>query len=361
MRTACSKAAWVGGVALALTLITYGALELSPWPAVLVYRFVMNRGGEVLNAALEKHVPPGVQAVLDEPYAPGVALDVFYRGGNKAPTILWIHGGGFLAGDKKHVRNYLRILAANGFTTVALGYSTGPTAHYPTPLRQANLALAYLVRSSERLHVDPSRIYLAGDSAGAHVAAQLANAISVPAYAETVGIAPAIQRAQLRGVILHCGIYDFSLARTDGLYGHFMRTAMWAYSGIRNPVPLPELSVTRYVTAEFPPAFISAGNDDPLLPHSRALAAALTKAGARVDTLFFPDDRKPEVPHEYQFNLDSDAGRLALERTLRFLGADARVVGERRRGLVDEEAARVAGRGPARRRQPEQHGGSGQS
>lgn len=308
----------IGAIAALVAILGFVAMQVSPWPAALVYRFVMNRGGEGLNAALERHVPPGVLAVLDEPYEAGVALDVFFPGAGTFPTIVWIHGGGFLAGDKSHVRNYLRILAANGYTTVALGYSIGPAAHYPTPLRQANAALAHLVRNSERLHVDPARIYLAGDSAGAHLAAQLANAISVPAYAKTVGIAPSIERSQLRGVILHCGIYDFALPSPGGLYDHFMRTVMWSYSGKRNPQPLPELSVARQVTAAFPPAFISAGNGDALLPHSHALADALARAGVKVDTLFFPG-HEPELPHEYQFNLDSAAGRLALERTLRFL------------------------------------------
>lgn len=352
---------WTGAIAVLLAILGFVATQASPWPAALVYRFVMNRGGEGLNAALEKHVPPGVQAVLDEPYEPGVALDVFFPGPGRFPAIVWIHGGGFLAGDKTHVRNYLRILAANGYTTVALGYSIGPAAHYPTPLRQANAALAHLVRNSERLHVDPSRIYLAGDSAGAHLAAQLANAISVPAYAKTVGIAPSIERAQLRGAILHCGIYDFTLAKPGGLYGHFMATVMWSYSGRRNPVPLPELSVARQVTGNFPPAFISAGNGDALLPHSHALADALTKVGVKVDSLFFPG-HEPELPHEYQFNLDSEAGRLAFERTLSFLRAEAGVVRKRRRRLVDERRAPVAGGGgAARRRQAEHHGGSGES
>jgi hypothetical protein len=39
----------------------------------------------------------------------------------------------------------------------------------------------------------------------------------------------------------------------------------------------------------------------------------------RVDTLFFPPDRAPALPHEYQFNLDDPAGREALNRMLAFL------------------------------------------
>jgi acetyl esterase/lipase len=61
--------------------------------------------------------------------------------------------------------------------------------------------------------------------------------------------------------------------------------------------------------AAFPPMFISAGNADPLVPQSRAMAAGAAQAGVSVDSLFFPPDYVPPLPHEYQFNLDTEAGR----------------------------------------------------
>jgi acetyl esterase len=302
----------LAAVAFVIGVLGYAALELSPRPAVLVYGFFMNWGGERLNRALGQHVPPGVGALLDQEYQPGVFLDVYYpaQAAQDLPTIVWFHGGAFFAGDKSHVANYLKILAARGYVTVAVGYSLAPGSRYPTQLRQANAALAYLLQNAQRLRIDPQRFYLAGDSAGAQIAAQLANIISVPSYAATVGITPSIKRSQLRGAILHCGVYDLDL----GPHNHFMRTASWSYSG-RKDAQLAEISVARYVTADFPPAFISAGNADPLLPHSQALAKAL----AKVDALFFAADYEPALPHEYQFNLDTEAGRLALERTLSFL------------------------------------------
>jgi acetyl esterase len=80
-------------------------------------------------------------------------------------------------------------------------------------------------------------------------------------------------------------------------------------------------SVPHYVTPKFPPTFISAGNGDPLLPHSVAMADALAKEGVRVDRLFFAQEHTPSLPHEYQVNLDSDAGKLALARSLEFLSS----------------------------------------
>ena len=322
---------WVLLALVACCAIAYAALELSPWPSALAYRWWMDHGGVEMNQALEEHVPPEVGARLDHQYDANdtdALLDVYFpeSATKPLPTIVWVHGGGFLAGDRRQVGNYLRILAGRGYTTVAVGYSLGPASHYPTPLRQVNAALAYLVQNAAELRIDPDHLFLAGDSAGAHIAAQMANIVSSPEYAKTVGIEPAIQRAQLRGVILHCGLYDLSLAKFDGLYGHFMRTIVWSYSGVKEfgeKAWLPELSIPRNVTANFPPAFISVGNADPLRPHSRLLADALAKRGVKVDALFFPDDYRPALPHEYQFHLDTGAGREALDRTVRFLKATA--------------------------------------
>jgi hypothetical protein len=65
--------------------------------------------------------------------------------------------------------------------------------------------------------------------------------------------------------------------------------------------------------------FISAGNADPLGLHSKALAEVAKAKGVDVDGLFFPDDYSPPLQHEYQFDLDEKAGRLALDRTETFL------------------------------------------
>jgi acetyl esterase/lipase len=315
------------GVIALTALAGCAAIEVSPWPSALLYRTFMDVEGEEVNRALARHVPPGITALLDQRYDADdedAVLDVYHpsQARGALPAIVWIHGGGFLSGNKGQVANYLKILAARGHTTVSVGYSLGPASNYPTPVLQVNAALAYLVQHAAQLHIDPQRIFLAGDSAGAQIAAQVANTISVPAYAAAVGVVPAIAREQLRGVILHCGIYDLALPGLRGPYGHFMSTATWAYSGRRDGLKAEhtsQFSVARFVTAEFPPAFISAGNGDPLFPHSRALAKALGKQGVEVDALFFPEDRKPPLPHEYQFNLDSDAGREALERKLRFI------------------------------------------
>jgi acetyl esterase/lipase len=68
-----------------------------------------------------------------------------------------------------------------------------------------------------------------------------------------------------------------------------------------------------------PPLFITAGNADPLLPHSQALADAARTIGVTTDELFFAKDRAPPLQHEYQFDLEGTAGREALTRSLKFI------------------------------------------
>jgi len=320
--------AWITGVLVALGAGIFLAFHLSPWPSSLLIRLAFDAGARDVAEALEPRVPERVWAQRHQHYSPGdpdAYLDVFYPAalppGQRLPTVVWSHGGAYISGDRQHIANYARILADRGFTVVTVGYSLAPRATYPTPIRQVNAALAYLVEHADRLHVDPQRLFLAGDSAGAHISAQLAIMITDPDYARRLDIAPTITPAQLAGVLLYCGPYSVHTVG-EGAFGQFMRTVLWAYSGDRNFRDndyFALANITEHVGREFPPAFISAGNADPLLPQSLALAHRLQALGVAVDALFFDEDHTPPLGHEYQFLLELEAAELALERSVAFL------------------------------------------
>lgn len=202
-------------------------------------------------------------------------------------------------------------------------YSLAPEHHYPTPLRQMMRALTYLQADANRYQIDPDRITIGGDSAGAQIAAQLGALVTTPGYAAAVGVTPAITAAQLRGLVLACGRYDLGLVGHMSTAGdrRFTKTILSAYSGtrhyLRDPV-FATFSVANYVTPAFPPAFITVGNGDPLRPHSELLVERLRAQGVEPDTLFFPA-HQPLLGHEYQFDLDTVEGQLFLNRMLAFL------------------------------------------
>lgn len=302
--------------------------KLSPWPSVLMVRYAFDAGAQQAKASVAPHVPDDVIArygltyLADEPAA---KLDLFVpaRADRPLPVVVWIHGGGFIAGTRADLSGYLQVLADRGHAVAAIDYTLAPEAQFPTPVRQTNAALAWLTANAGHLGLDSSQIFLAGDSAGAQIAAQTALGIAEPGYARTMGVIPGIAREALRGVVLFCGPYDPAIMNFDSPFGSFMRTVLWSYLGTRDPADrrLAAVTLPPHLTAAFPPTFISVGNADPLASQSYRFADALRAKGVEVDALFFPPEHQPPLGHEYQLLLSTADGRLSFERSVAFLTA----------------------------------------
>jgi acetyl esterase len=307
----------------------YASFQLSPWPSVLLIRNAFTEGAEEPKAQAARFVPPGITEQIGLRYgeADDAVLDVFVPPNTRGPlpAVIWVHGGGFIGGTRTDLTDYLKVLASRGFVTVGIDYTLAPTAKWPTPVRQTNQTLSYLIANAARFNIDPDRIFLAGDSAGAQIVAQTALLISGPAYARRIGIQPALPRQSLRGVLLNCGPYDPTQLNWDSPYGDFMRTVIWSYVGTRDPADprVAQMSVTPHVTTAYPPTFITVGNADPLAPQSTGLADALRAKGVEVDALFFPADYKPPLGHEYQPLIGTKEGRQAFDRSVAFLRVHA--------------------------------------
>lgn len=311
---------------------------ITPQPAIWAIRALFDSNSDAASAKLLPKVPSDVEtlaAIRYDPADPDALLDIFRpkAASGARPAIVWVHGGGFVSGNRHIVAEYLKILAAQGFVTITVDYTIAPDARYPTPIRQTNKALGYVVANAARYGVDPDRILIGGDSAGAQIAAQVATIATNPAYAKAVGIAPSVGPERIKGAILFCGAHDVTMLNLDGTLGPFLRAVVWAYGGKRDAMDDRQfrlMALPDHVTADFPPAFITAGNGDPLLGQSERLANSLKRVGAPVETLFFAKDHVPALGHEYQFDLDSTAGKQALDRTVAF----ARRVTEKKAGTL---------------------------
>lgn len=323
------------GVAVVLAALLAGvtALQLSPRLVAKLVEVAFDRDNRRVARAMQAHVPDGSHSRLDLNYLsgdPAATLDVHRPAGTTGPlpVVVWVHGGGWVSGDKNDVAPYLRILCLNSHIPIAavgLNYTKGPQARYPTALRQIDAACAYLGEHAEDLGLDVSRVVLAGDSAGAQLASQYAAMVTDHDFADEVGIgAPTVTPMQLRGVVLHCGVYDLeSLVNAPLVVRWGFRRVMWAWTGrldISHNPAVQQMSTVRTVTAKFPPAMITGGNADPLTPHqSRPFAARLTELGVPTTAFFYDDDHSPALLHEFQFNLDGADGPLTLRRTVSFL------------------------------------------
>ena len=322
--------AWSVGALLVLGVGTWATFTLSPWPGTLLVRWLFEADAEKTNTELAALVEPNsVDEFSDISYDdadPDALLDVYFPQGLGAnetlPTVVWVHGGGWVSGDKNQNDNYFRLIAAEGYTVVSLNYTIAPEGTYPLATHQILRALDFVSEQGESLHINAENLILAGDSAGGQLAAQVATVVTSPVYAQETGFHTSLHAGQLDGIILFCAALDPNALQGDSpVLSSFINLVMWAYTGTKGYDDImSQAAPISHVTAEFPAAFISVGNGDGLAPMSYNFAKRLDELGVPTDTLFFNEDHEPALPHEYQFRLwELDDAELAFDRMLSYL------------------------------------------
>jgi acetyl esterase/lipase len=94
--------------------------------------------------------------------------------GRKRPTLLWIHGGGYIIGSpKQDLALCARYAQRLDLVIVAVDYRLAPEHPYPTPLDDCFSAFEFIHREASSLGIDPARIVIGGASAGGGLAASL--------------------------------------------------------------------------------------------------------------------------------------------------------------------------------------------
>lgn len=129
-------------------------------------------------------------------------MDVTYpRGTSPAPILVMVHGGAFKVGDKSDLAIWPELLEA-GIAVVRVNYRLSGTVKWPAQGEDCLSAIVHLQRQGAALGLDPSRIVLLGQSAGAFLA------VSTALSLVEVGLRP-------RGVVSLFGPMDFSTMDQD--------------------------------------------------------------------------------------------------------------------------------------------------
>ena len=281
---------------------------------------------------MDKHAPENVIVTHNITYQeqPKLSLDLYQpidiQQFEKRPTVIWIHGGGWISGAKDNARGYFKLLAAQGYNVVSVQYQFAPQAIYPTQLYQINNALRFIQQNAKQYHIDADQLFLAGDSAGANLASHYAALLTNPNFAKESGFTASIQASQLKGLILHCGIYDMNAFINTApdeikLIEWGVNNLVQAYTGNQkdNPEYLKRLSPIQHLTKDYPPVFISGGNKDFLTDtQSIPFVKALQEKQIPVQAVFYPESKEWLV-HEYQFFLGKKASQQTFDQTILFL------------------------------------------
>lgn len=318
----CIIAACIGALALYITF--------SPRPAVWLLRNQFGEAPQIENVENYEEIKNTVNIHKDLVYPSDDGRNTYdiYLPQNISeplPTIVWVHGGAFVAGTKDGIENYAVMLANEGYAVIGMDYQWAPEIQYPGQVRQVEECLDGLKDIAPSYSLDLSQIILAGDSAGAHIAAQAVLLATNPKYEKALGVSSSITADQLQGAILYCGPYDVSQMLNTGnnAIDFFASRIGWALLGEKNWADgemIKTTTIKDYVTDQFPPVFINNGNNGSFESQGKDLAEQIASKGIEVTSLFFDKDQYGKVNHEYQFSIgDQGAGSLCYEYTLQFL------------------------------------------
>ena len=117
--------------------------------------------------------------------------DIFTPPGTprNAPGVLLVHGGAWMQGDPSQLRGYGIFLGRLGYVCVSAAYRLSGEAKWPAQIHDVKAALRWMRANAESLGLDPSRIAVHGNSAGAHLALMLAATANRPEW-EGDGVHP---------------------------------------------------------------------------------------------------------------------------------------------------------------------------
>ena len=223
--------------------------------------------------------PPydGVVLTRDVAYGPHERhrADVFAApGSDGVPVILFVHGGGFVRGDKStpgtpHNENVGLWACRSGMVGVTMNYRLAPEHRWPAGAQDVAAAVAWLRANVAEHGGDPERIVLVGSSAGAtHIAG----------YAAMPELHPDGEPG-VRGLVLLSGAYDLPSFDDEAVLGpYFGDRAGWEAAS-----PLAGL------VASGVPVMVAVAEHDPPISHRQAAMAftALYERGGRVPHLVY--------------------------------------------------------------------------
>ena len=280
----------------------------------LLFNIGATRADRKRDAAIP--LPVGVtecRNISYDQYGKSSQLDVYYPEGTNQPlpTIVSIHGGGYVYGSKEIYRRYGMDMARRGFAFVNFNYRLAPKWKFPTPLADTNSVMLWICKNHARYHLDPQKIFIVGDSAGAQLASQYAAIHTNPDYAAHFGWKrPDIQ---IRALGLNCGLYDvkaFCSNRRTGL--------ALDYLGKDIVIGDPRLQVLESVTEAYPPAFITTACHDFLRENAEPMHRFLADKGIDTAWKCYGTQTDKQVAHVFHVNIPLQDAKQCNDDTADF-------------------------------------------
>ena len=263
--------------------------------------------------------------IYDESY-PGIRRGDLYvkdsvrESKRKLPVFINIHGGGFVAGDKRHRRYFSAYVADIGYATFCINYGVGPEHKFPFCIGSVIEAMNWVAKNAETYNFDLSRIVLSGDSAGAHLASVGGIVGTNDSFAKSLGFEkPAVSPAAL---LLCCGPYDMTTAMESkvplDLFNKIMKEATgYDKEHLHDFEYFEQFSPITYIDEGFPKTFLIFSKKDIFCKqHGEVLEKALREK--HVDVTSFASTSMLDN-HCFHLNHNFKKAKEALDKSKEFL------------------------------------------
>ncbi|MEK4561997.1 alpha/beta hydrolase fold domain-containing protein [Staphylococcus sp. FSL K6-3157] len=267
-------------------------------------------------------------------------LDVMTKKGNldpNRPTFFYIHGGGFVAGDKmggdpnsdsneSYLPYHYKKMIDNGYNVVAVNYAFAPEYDHPTQVKQISNAIQFLQKNGYKYGINTKDMVISGGSAGGQIAAEFVTIQSNEKYAKSINVKPVMNVKNIRAQVLEVPSLKpskvHSTKEENKMNDYLFGQAMGAYIGdpiiSYNQSTEDQMNLIKYVNKDFPPTFITDGNEGSFKVQSKEYYDELKKHNVKSE-LYIPDINKSKEGHGYIANVKSDATIQFIKKRNGFL------------------------------------------
>lgn len=261
---------------------------------------VVSRGqqkpGEARKGGVQpRPVPPEIEALRDLSYAdtdnPRQKLDLYLpkarKGDKPLPVLVFIHGGGWRAGDKSGgIGNIARFVQSGEYAGVSVGYRLTDEAQWPAQIHDCKAAIRWIKAHAKEYNLDASKIGVWGTSAGGHLVSHLGTSGDVKELEGTLG-KHLDQNSSVTCVVNFFGPENFitmvrqpsTVDRTKGK--EYPEALLLGGAVPDREAAAKEASPVTHVSKGDAAFFTAHGTKDPLVPYAQGeeIHAALQKAG----------------------------------------------------------------------------------